>query len=69
MLWTSRYGKARVFGTTYGHSNPTFADETFQDVVMRGMLWAAGRLGEDTEHHAEGEQNKDAQKEVVGAAG
>ena len=43
VFWVNEYGKARVFGTTYGHSNETFADEVFQDTLMRGMLWAAGR--------------------------
>lgn len=44
VIWTNQYGKARVFGTTYGHSNETFADETFIDTVLRGTLWAAGKL-------------------------
>ncbi len=44
VIWTNQYGKARVFGTTYGHSNETFADETFIDTVLRGTLWAAGQL-------------------------
>lgn len=44
VFWVNQYGKARVFGTTYGHSNDTFADHVFQDTVVRGMLWAAGRL-------------------------
>ena len=45
-FWTNQYGEARVFGTTYGHSNETFADKTFQQVLVRGSLWAAGRLTE-----------------------
>lgn len=44
VFWVSKYGKARVFGTTYGHSNATFSDETFLNTLMRGTLWAAGRL-------------------------
>ena len=43
VFWTNQYGKARVFGTTYGHSNDTFSDATFLNTVMRGMQWAAGR--------------------------
>ncbi|MFN3192129.1 MAG: ThuA domain-containing protein [Aureliella sp.] len=43
-FWVNDYGKSRVFGTTYGHSNETFADETFQSVLVRGALWAAGKL-------------------------
>jgi type 1 glutamine amidotransferase len=44
VFWVGKYGKARVFGTTYGHSNETFADETFQETVLRGIQWAGGRL-------------------------
>ncbi len=45
VFWTSRYGKARVFGTTYGHSNETFSDEVFLTTLTRGIQWAAGTLG------------------------
>jgi uncharacterized protein len=44
VIWTNHYGKARVFGTTYGHSDSTFADPTFLTYVSRGVIWAAGRL-------------------------
>ena len=44
VLWVNQYGKARVFGTTYGHSSATFGDETFLDVVTRGIMWTADRL-------------------------
>ncbi|QDV26226.1 ThuA domain-containing protein [Aureliella helgolandensis] len=43
-FWVNEYGKSRVFGTTYGHSNETFADKTFQQALVRGTLWAAGKL-------------------------
>lgn len=43
VIWTNQYGEARVFGTTYGHSNETFEDETFLDVIVRGLQWSAGR--------------------------
>lgn len=42
VFWTNRYGKARVFGTTYGHSDDTFRDPTFLKTLVRGTLWAAG---------------------------
>lgn len=45
VFWTNRYGKARVFGTTYGHSNETFEDEVFLETLTAGTLWAAGKLG------------------------
>ncbi|HSH94283.1 MAG TPA: ThuA domain-containing protein, partial [Roseimicrobium sp.] len=44
VIWTSQYGKARVFGTTYGHSDETFRDPVFLEYVSRGILWSAGRL-------------------------
>ena len=47
VFWVSQYGKAKVFGTTYGHSNGTFEDPVFIATVTRGMLWAAGKLGDD----------------------
>ena len=43
VIWTNQYGKARVFGTTYGHSDDTFRDPVFLDFLSRGVLWAAGR--------------------------
>jgi type 1 glutamine amidotransferase len=43
VIWTNQYGKARVFGTTYGHSSEMFRDPVFLDYVGRGVLWAAGR--------------------------
>ena len=46
VIWTHQYGKARVFGTTYGHSDETFKDPVFLNYVSRGLLWAAGRLNE-----------------------
>lgn len=49
VFWTNEYGKARVFGTTYGHSNATFSDKVFLDTLTKGVLWAAGRLEEDKE--------------------
>ena len=44
VFWTNQFGKARVFGTTYGHSRETFADTVYLETLTRGMLWAAGRL-------------------------
>ncbi|MEZ6128750.1 MAG: ThuA domain-containing protein [Planctomycetaceae bacterium] len=43
VIWTHQYGKARVFGTTYGHANETFEDKVFLDVLINGIQWAAGR--------------------------
>lgn len=44
VFWTNQYGKARVFGTTYGHSSETFGDKVFVDTVLKGILWASNRL-------------------------
>ena len=37
VIWAHKYGKARIFGTTYGHSNETFEDKIFLDVVTNGQ--------------------------------
>lgn len=44
VAWINHYGKARVFGTTFGHSDDTFRDPAYLGLVSRGLLWAAGRL-------------------------
>ena len=44
VVWVSEYGKARVFGTTYGHSDDTFRDPVFINLLARGVVWAAGKL-------------------------
>ncbi|MGH9310117.1 MAG: ThuA domain-containing protein [Vicinamibacterales bacterium] len=41
--WTNDYHGARVFGTTLGHSDGTFEDAAFQDLLARGFKWAVGR--------------------------
>lgn len=61
VFWVNEYGKARVFGTTFGHSNATFEDQVFQDAVVRGTLWAAGRLDDaDNVDGAVVEKSKEA---------
>ncbi len=46
VIWTNDYYGTRVFGTTYGHSDDTFRDEVFIDLLSRGVVWAAGKLQE-----------------------
>lgn len=46
VVWINQYGKARVFGTSYGHSDDAWRDADFLTLVSRGTLWAAGRLAE-----------------------
>lgn len=43
VIWASEYGKARVFGTTYGHSDDTFRDPVFIKLLATGLVWAAGK--------------------------
>ncbi len=40
VAWTNRYGKARVFGTTFGHSDEMFKDTLFVKLLRQGMMWA-----------------------------
>ena len=49
VVWTNEYGpkKARVFGTTLGHFSEAVEDPRYLDLVTRGLLWAAGKLGPD----------------------
>lgn len=44
VIWINQYGKARVFGTSFGHSDATFADPEFINMVSKGILWSAGWL-------------------------
>lgn len=43
VFWTNQFGKARVFGTTFGHTTDTFEDKVFIDTIARGVLWAVGK--------------------------
>lgn len=43
VFWTNEYGKARVFGTTYGHSDETFGEKVFIDAIANGLLWVTGK--------------------------
>jgi uncharacterized protein len=47
VIWTNTYGKARVFGTTLGHTNATVQDPVYLDLVARGLLWACDKLEEN----------------------
>jgi hypothetical protein len=39
--WTRTHGKGRVFYTAYGHDARTWGQPGFQDLVERGIRWAA----------------------------
>jgi type 1 glutamine amidotransferase len=44
VFWVNQFGKARVFGTSYGHSDATFEEEPFINVLANGVLWTTGHL-------------------------
>jgi type 1 glutamine amidotransferase len=46
VVWVNEFHGTRVFGTTYGHSDDTFRDPVFIDLLARGVVWAAGKLAE-----------------------
>ena len=43
VVWVNKYQGTRVFGTTYGHSDDTFRDPVFINLLARGFVWAAGK--------------------------
>lgn len=49
VAWTNEYGpkKTRVFSTTIGHNSATVEDPRYLDLVVRGLLWACGKLDKD----------------------
>ncbi|MCM8532014.1 MAG: ThuA domain-containing protein [Lentisphaeraceae bacterium] len=44
VIWTSEYKGCKVFGTSIGHSNVTYKDADFLNLVSRGLQWTAGTL-------------------------
>lgn len=44
VVWVNDFEGTKVFGTTYGHSDDTFRDQTFIDLVTRGLLWSVDKL-------------------------
>jgi type 1 glutamine amidotransferase len=47
LVWVNTYGKGKVFGTTMGHGNATMSEPVFLDLVVRGLLWACGKLDDN----------------------
>ena len=41
--WIRTHGEGRVFYTAWGHDQRTFGDAGFQNLVERGIRWAAGK--------------------------
>ncbi len=46
-IWVNDYGRARVFATTIGHHNETMIEDTYLDLLARGLLWTTGHLTDD----------------------
>jgi putative membrane-bound dehydrogenase-like protein len=44
--WVSEHGKGRVFYTAHGHDQRTWTAPGFQDLIARGIAWAAGAKGQ-----------------------
>lgn len=44
VVWVNDYRGTRVFGTTYGHSDDTFREPVFIDLLARGIAWSGGKL-------------------------
>ncbi len=45
VVWKRRYGKGRVFYASVGHVAKDFEVPETREIVRRGIMWAAGRLG------------------------
>ena len=43
VVWVNNFEGTRVFGTTYGHSDDTFRDPIFINLLTQGFLWASGK--------------------------
>ena len=41
VVWVNDYHGTRVFGTTFGHSDETFRDPVFIELLARGFAWVA----------------------------
>jgi uncharacterized protein len=41
VAWINDYQGIRVFGTTFGHSDETFRDPVYLNLLAQGFLWAA----------------------------
>src|SRR5260370_14083385 len=41
--WVRTQGKGRVFSTAWGHDERTWSNPGFQNLIERGIRWAAGR--------------------------
>jgi uncharacterized protein len=47
VTWVHRYGEGRVFYTALGHSEETWRDPVFQEILFGGIAWALGETPGD----------------------
>lgn len=47
MIWVHKYKKGRIFNTTLGHDQAAWTNPAFQQLVVRGLYWAAEREPKD----------------------
>jgi uncharacterized protein len=47
VAWAHRYGEGRVFYTAMGHSEETWRNPRFQEMLFGGIDWALGRVRAD----------------------
>ncbi len=64
VAWVHTFGKGRVFGTTLGHDAKTAGQDSYQQLLANGLLWAAGKLTDEGKPAAgyEGHPEKNAEK-------
>lgn len=65
VVWTNDYHGARVFSTTLGHNNQTYADPRYLDLITRGLLWSVGKLDDKHFKPVNGASAKEVEKTVV----
>ena len=61
LAWVKKYGKGRVFYTTFGHNESVYADLKFLQLYLNGIQYALGDLDVDTTPLPQPESNKNFQ--------
>jgi len=49
VAWARQQGKCRIFCLALGHDNEAWTNDSFQEILRRGIAWSAGKLGDDAE--------------------
>ncbi len=50
--WTKRYGKGRVFVSTFGHTDESWDDARLQTMYVEAIRWALGQTQDEVKPHA-----------------